>query len=147
MTRLSLSTMLVASAMVGACAVGPRYEAPKPPAVLIASPEQQRFDADAVLRDWWRQFEDPQLDALIERELASNHDIRIAQARLLEARAAQGEAELDRWPAVTAGAFKTRSLAQGNGVPAEARTLAQSSRVGFDASWEIDLFGRLQRLR
>ena len=146
MTRLSLSTMLVASAMVGACAVGPRYEAPKPPAVLIASPEQQRFDADAVLRDWWRQFEDPQLDTLIERELASNHDIRIAQARLLESRAAQGEAELDRWPAVTAGAFKTRSLAQGNGVPAEARTLAQSSRVGFDASWEIDLWGRLQRL-
>ncbi len=146
MRRLSLSSMLVASAMLCACAVGPRYEAPKPPTVHIASPEQQQFDADAVLRNWWRQFEDPQLDALIERELASNHDIRIAQARLLEARAALREAELDRWPAVTAGAFKTRSLAQGNGIPAEVRTLAQSNRVGFDASWEIDLFGRLQRL-
>ncbi|WP_395349306.1 efflux transporter outer membrane subunit [Variovorax sp. UC122_21] len=142
---LSLSTLATALLLAG-CAVGPRYAAPETSPVTIAAPERHLFAPDAVQRDWWRQLEDAQLDALIERALAANHDIRIAQARLLEARAVQDEAELDRWPTVTMGASKTRSIAQGNGVPAEARTLAESSRLGFDAGWEIDLFGRLRRL-
>lgn len=132
--------------VLAGCAVGPKYAAPNDAPVAIAAPERALFAPDAVQRDWWRQLDDPQLDALIERALAGNHDIRIAQARLLEARAMQTEAELDRLPVVTLGASKTRSIAQGNGVPADARTLAQSSRAGFDAGWEIDLFGRLQRL-
>ncbi len=62
-------------------------------------------------------------------------------------RATQTEAELDRLPVVTAGASKTRSIAQGNsGTQPDVRSLSQSSRAGFDASWEIDLFGRLKRL-
>lgn len=142
---LSLSTLATALLLAG-CAVGPRYAAPETSPVTIAAPERHLFAPDAVQRDWWRQLEDAQLDALIERALAANHDIRIAQARLLEARAVQDEAELDRWPTVTMGASKTRGIAQGNGVPAEARTLAESSRLGFDAGWEIDLFGRLRRL-
>ena len=136
----------VALLLLAGCAVGPHYEVPVDAPVSIAAPEQALFAPDAVQRDWWRQLEDPQLDALIERALTANHDIRIAQARLLEARAAQTEAGLDRWPTVTLGASRTRSIAQGNGTPADARTLAQSSRAGFDAAWEIDLFGRLQRL-
>ncbi|WP_208510406.1 efflux transporter outer membrane subunit [Variovorax paradoxus] len=140
---LSLSTLATALLLAG-CAVGPRYAAPETSPVTITAPERHLFAPDAVQRDWWRQLEDAQLDALIERALAANHDIRIAQARLLEARAVQDEAELDRWPTVTMGASKTRSIAQGNGVPAEARTLAESSRLGFDAGWEIDLFGRLR---
>ncbi|OEZ27200.1 efflux transporter outer membrane subunit [Variovorax boronicumulans] len=132
--------------VLAGCAVGPKYAAPNDAPVAIAAPERALFAPDAVQRDWWRQLDDPQLDALVERALAGNHDIRIAHARLLEARAMQTEAELDRLPVVTLGASKTRSIAQGNGVPADARTLAQSSRAGFDAGWEIDLFGRLQRL-
>lgn len=147
MTRLFNTAPFVLGALVLAgCAVGPTYTAPSDAPVAISAPERSLFANDAVQRDWWRQFDDPQLDALIERALAGNHDIRIAQARLLEARASQTEAELDRLPVVTVGASKTRSIAQGNGTPADARTLAQSSRAGFDASWEIDLFGRLKRL-
>ena len=147
MTRLLDTAAFVLGALVLAgCAVGPTYTAPSNAPVAISAPERSLFANDAVQRDWWRQLDDPQLDALIERALAGNHDIRIAQARLLEARASQTEAELDRLPVVTMGASKTRSIAQGNGTPADARTLAQSSRAGFDASWEIDLFGRLKRL-
>jgi len=146
-TRLFNTAPFVLGALVLAgCAVGPTYTAPSDAPVAISAPERSLFANDAVQRDWWRQLDDPQLDALIERALTGNHDIRIAQARLLEARASQTEAELDRLPVVTLGASKTRSIAQGNGTPADARTLAQSSRSGFDASWEIDLFGRLKRL-
>jgi multidrug efflux system outer membrane protein len=148
MNRLfSYAAPLALGALVLAgCAVGPTYTVPAEAPVTLSAPEQSLFANDAVQRDWWRQLDDAQLDALIERALAGNHDIRIAQARLREARATQTEAELDRLPAVTMGASKTRGIAQGNGTPADARTLAQSSRAGFDASWEIDLFGRLQRL-
>ncbi len=148
MNRLfSYAAPFALSALVLAgCAVGPTYTAPSDAPVAITAPERSLFAGDAVQRDWWRQLDDPQLDALVDRALAGNHDIRIAQARLLEARATQTEAELDRLPVVTASASKTRSIAQGNGTPADARTLSQSSRAGFDASWEIDLFGRLRRL-
>lgn len=133
--------------VLAGCAVGPAYTVPADAPVAISSPERALFANDAVQRDWWRQLDDPQLDALIERALAGNHDIRIAQARLLEARATQTEARLDRLPVVTAGASKTRGIAQGNnGAQPDVRSLSQSSRAGFDASWEIDLFGRLQRL-
>ena len=142
----TLAPMLLPLALLAGCALGPRYATPPAEPVAIAAPEQALFSSDAVQRDWWRQLEDPQLDVLIERALAHNHDIRIAQARLAEARAATDEAALDRWPAVTFGAERTRSIAQGNGLPPEARTLAESSRAGFDAAWEIDLFGRLRRL-
>lgn len=145
MTVRTFSFAVLALALAG-CAVGPTYTPPDETPVAIAAPERALFASDAVQRDWWRQLEDPQLDALIERALAANHDIRIAQARLREARASQAEAGLDRLPAVTFGADTTRGIAQGNGIPAEARTLAQSSRAGFDAAWEIDLFGRLKRL-
>lgn len=147
-TRLFFHTapFVLGALVLAGCAVGPTYTAPSDAPVAISAPERSLFANDAVQRDWWRQLDDPQLDALIERALAGNHDIRIAQARLLEARASQTEAELDRLPVVTLGASKTRSIAQGNGTPADARTLAQSSRAGFDASWEIDLFGRLKRL-
>ncbi|SFQ56490.1 outer membrane protein, multidrug efflux system [Variovorax sp. OK605] len=133
--------------VLAGCAVGPTYTAPADAPVVISAPERALFANDAVQRDWWRQLDDPQLDALVERALAGNHDIRMARARLLEARATQTEAELDRLPVVTASASKTRGIAQGNnGAQPALRSLSQSSRAGFDASWEIDLFGRLQRL-
>lgn len=142
----TVSFLLGALALAG-CAVGPTYVAPVDAPVAISAPERALFADDAVQRDWWRQLDDAQLDALIERALAANHDIRIAQARLSEARAVQAGAELDRLPVVTLGASRTRGIAQGNdGTQPALRSLSQSSRAGFDAAWEIDLFGRLQRL-
>jgi multidrug efflux system outer membrane protein len=79
--------------VLAGCAVGPDYKAPADAPVAITAPERSLFADDAVQRDWWRQLDDPQLDALIDRALAENHDIRIAQARLLEARATQTEAQ------------------------------------------------------
>ncbi|MGY6270173.1 efflux transporter outer membrane subunit [Achromobacter denitrificans] len=142
--RCGAAPLLAALAAAG-CAVGPDYQAPQSPPVALASPEQALFSADRVQRDWWKQLQDPQLDRLIGLALERNLDIRIAQARLAESRAVLDEKELDRLPAVTLDGRYERSLSQANPGPAAGRNLAESYRAGFDATWELDLFGRLRR--
>lgn len=89
---------------------------------------------------WWRQLGDPGLSALIEQVSAANIDLRSARARLLEARARRAMAGAALVPAVGASATGRRS----SGTPG-----AQSSNTlyaaGFDASWELDIFGATRR--
>ena len=144
--RLRATAAALALALVAAgCAVGPDYQKPQSAPVTLASPEQALFSNGQLQRDWWKQLQDPQLDRLIGLALERNHDIRIAQARLAESRAVLDEKELDQLPTVTAGGRYERSLSQANPGPEGERNLARSYRAGFDASWEIDLFGRLRR--
>ena len=135
---------LLATLALAGCAVGPDYQTPQAAPVTLASPEQALFSADQVQRTWWKQLQDPQLDRLVDLALSRNHDIRIAQARLAESRAVLDEKELDRLPAVTLDGRYERSLSQANAGVAGQRNLAQSYRAGFDATWELDLFGRLR---
>ncbi|MNK38996.1 Outer membrane protein OprM precursor [compost metagenome] len=145
-TRLRRGALALLAALAAAgCAVGPDYRKPRPAPVVLASPEQALFSTDQLQRDWWKQLQDPQLDRLIGLALARNHDIRIAQARLAESRAVLDEKELDQLPAVTLDGRYERSLSQANPGVAGQRNLAESYRAGFDASWELDLFGRLRR--
>lgn len=136
---------LAAAAALAGCAVGPDYRAPAEAPVRLASPELALFSHERVQREWWKQLQDPQLDRLIALALARNHDIRLAQARLAESRAALHEKTLDRWPAITASGGYERSLSQLNPGAAGERNLARSYRAGFDAAWELDFFGRLRR--
>ena len=141
MTRLVLATLL--AAFVAACAVRPPYQAPTvaPTAMRNADPAlvvEQAFDAK-----WWGQFEDPVLDDLVTRALAANHDVRIAVARVDQARAFFDDVKLDRFPTVIAGAEATRQNAAIPGFSDEPRTIA-TYRAGFDAFWEIDVFGRIR---
>ena len=142
---LRAATMLLTALALAGCAVGPDYQPPQSAPVALASPEQALFSTDQLQRDWWRQLQDPQLDRLIDLALSRNHDIRIAQARLAESRAVLDEKELDQLPAVTLDGRYERSLSQANAGTAGQRNLAQSYRAGFDATWELDLFGRLRR--
>ncbi|KRP69755.1 RND transporter [Pseudomonas paralactis] len=139
--------LLVCSAWMTGCTVGPDYRASNEPAVeLTQSPDTALYSSTRVQQDWWRQFQDPQLDALIDQALARNHDLRIAQARLLEARAVLDQRQLDQLPTVTASGAYSRSLSQANPGPSGERNLAKTYQAGLDAQWELDLFGRLQRL-
>jgi outer membrane protein, multidrug efflux system len=114
--------------------------------------------APSDLAQWWRSFADPQLDRLIERAATANLDLRIAEARVREARAQRGIVAGERYPTVNgSGAYARREPSE-NG--AEARLfspitgligLSKSGlgyelyQLGFDASWELDLFGRVRR--
>ncbi|HLK64533.1 MAG TPA: efflux transporter outer membrane subunit [Bryobacteraceae bacterium] len=106
---------------------------------------------DPAMEQWWKSFHDPELDSLIARAVRANIDLKMAASRLLEARAARGSARADLLPSVesanslervrgglTQGIFRPNAGSQSSLLaPFETNIFQQ----GFDASWEIDLFG------
>ncbi len=144
------AALLVPIFAVTACTVGPNYTRPAP-----LPPEQIRLQ-EAVTNgsiaptplpaDWWRLFDDPELDRLVTQALAHNTDLRVAAANLQRSRALLSGTRADRLPTSTASAQYTRSRSQvrsGAGAP-QAITTDYFS-LGFDASYEIDLFGGVSR--
>lgn len=140
---IRIAVVLLAAATITGCATLRPYHAPEvaPPQLVNVDPQlvsAQPFDAR-----WWRQFEDPVLDALIVRALTANHDIRIAVARLDQARAIFDQQALNRYPRVPVGASAERRRQQIPGFTEDAQTIS-TYRLGFDAFWEVDLFGRVR---
>jgi multidrug efflux system outer membrane protein len=145
--NLSGGVLGLMSVVLAACAVGPDYERPEVPiADEFVTPSSIGVDTGEVDREFWRGFEDPLLAELIEDALRANHDVRIALARLREARALRGETRFDVAPTVTAGASAVDARASARQAP-----LPNASRdqdyydAGFDAFWELDFFGRVRR--
>ena len=125
-----------------ACSLRP-YVAPtvSPATFRNADPAltvEQSFDPR-----WWQQFEDPVLDDLVTRALAANHDVRIAVARVDQARAFFDDVALDRFPTAVAGASVDRRDQAIPGFSERPRPVT-TYRAGFDAFWEIDVFGRVR---
>ncbi|MGK5028999.1 efflux transporter outer membrane subunit [Janthinobacterium sp. MDT1-19] len=132
--------------LLAGCVVSPAYVTPGTPDVHLASPQQAQFapGASAVSETaWWTFFDDARLSQLIASALEHNLDIAQAQANLLAARAVFDERRLDELPAVTSQAGWQRQVQQNT---ADSRAASASTRVGFDAQWEIDLFGRLAHI-
>lgn len=146
-----ISFLLVASLLAGCTvAVGPNYHPPTlaVPAHWSEAPRGGVTDTATDVVEWWKTFKDPQLDSLIERAVAANHDLRMATARLREARAQRGFASWDLAPTVDAqGSFRENRLSKNaqtfQGLKLDTRTYD----AGFDAGWEIDLFGGKRRAR
>lgn len=137
---------VMAALLLSACAtVGPDYVAPETPSAdRFSNAADAGFTAEQIEIQWWKRFQDAALDALIQRALSANHDMRIAAARLKEARAIYRDAELDRFPTGSASASAQR------GRNSEAQALGgdrdlELYSLGFDATWELDLFGRVRR--
>jgi len=140
--RYARATLLAALLALGACAVGPVYHQPATQAV-VAHNVDARFTDAAPGAAWWGQFGDPVLADLEARALAGNLDLHIAVARVRAARAAFTQAEFDYAPHVQLDGSYTRGKEQQPGFT-EQRIDIKSSSVGFDAAWEIDLFGRVR---
>lgn len=142
--RLSL---LAVSAVLAACAAGPDYEQPETPTPdQFVNAEPAQFSTAEVEREFWKSFGDDPLNALIEQALQANHDIRIATARLREARAIRGQARLDFAPTVTASGGSTEARASERQAPLAGVERNQDYYdAGFDAFWELDFFGRVRR--
>lgn len=145
MTTWVRGALLVSALVLAGCAnVGPNYHAAK-----IAAPQLQGLDAaqenNAQFQaTWWKQFNDPILDALIQRAAANNLDLRIAVARLHEARALLSGAKSEQPPTIDTGVNYTRSRGQQPGFGTQRQTVT-TYQAGFDASWERDLFGGVRR--
>lgn len=136
--------------VLAGCTVGPTHTSPPPyaPQAWTESLDPGMTADAADLRAWWRSFHDPTLDALVDRALAGSLDLRDAAARVRESRALRGVTAAERLPAVDArgSAALRHSSATSEGGPGGAPGDTNDAYdVGFDASWEIDVFGRVRR--
>ncbi|WP_028081922.1 efflux transporter outer membrane subunit [Solimonas soli] len=139
---------LLAGAALAACSAGPDYQAPQLPAARAdAGVDVSLYDAGEPPAQFWSVFGDAGLDALEARALSANHDLRIALAHLNQARALRREVFLDDLPTVTAGAGWAKTQQSADQLPGETREQRRSELYGggFDAAWELDLFGRVRR--
>lgn len=140
------------------CAVGPDYHKPDLPVPVAWTEAQQQGVATRTveLTRWWTKFNDPLLDSLVARAVTSNLDLRLAEARIREARASRAVAASGAWPTLDVSGSYTRNRASENaiGAPAQGAVVAPSGsanldqnlyRSGFDANWEIDVFGGVRR--
>ena len=136
--------VLSVAALLGACAVGPDYRAPETAATPFVAAQTAGVDEQPFEAAWWEQFQDPVLDELVERALADDLDLKIALARVTEARAVFGAARRDRWPGVSAEAARSESRGQQPGFTTD-RVTVESYDAGLATLWELDLFGRVRR--
>ena len=144
MNALRLSLIAGISLMAAACAVGPNYKAPATPPAAFQNADPAAFTAANPEAEWWKAFGDPVLDQLVGQALSANLDLKIAVARVGEARALFTEQKLDLLPHVTADGTYAKSNEQQPGSNGR-RVESQAYQAGFDAGWEIDLFGRVRR--
>lgn len=140
---LRYSLLVAALALAGCVTVGPDYHAGKPVAPQLTLDAAGETNA-SFQAAWWKQFNDPVLDALIEHAAANNLDLRIAVARLHESRALLSGARSDYLPTIDTSASYQRSRGQQPGF-SDQRSTTTTYRAGFDASWELDLFGGVRR--
>jgi NodT family efflux transporter outer membrane factor (OMF) lipoprotein len=155
MCRISASCAF--AALLSACTVGPDYRRPvesAPTQWQAPTPAAQVVDNSAVsiapvvddaqsLAAWWRWFDDPLLNELVEEGFRQNLDVRAALARVHLARADRRSVAAGGGPALGLAVGADR---QQNPLPGLAEGLAFSLyEAGFDARWELDIFGRQRR--
>ncbi len=133
---------LVIATLLSACAaIAPPASAPLPaglvPSTWHADPASAAQDATS-LADWWQRFGDPQLSSLVTQALLSNTNVQSARSALLQARAQADVQRAGLGPLVGASASAQRSRSGGNDA-------GNRFQVGFDASWEPDIFGGNRR--
>ena len=116
--------------LLTACTVGPNYQRP-----VVAVPDawRQTSATAPVSLEWWEQFQDPELRELIREALETSHDLRIAVARVDQARAIAGITRSDQFPQIGVGAAASKNRHSDHYIAAA------------DLSFEVDLWGRLRR--
>lgn len=138
---------LAVSTLAG-CAVGPNYRAPDAlaPDGFRSATGVDLYGSSDIEPAWWNQYGDPLLVRLVEESIRGNLDLRVALANLNEARAIRFQTALTLLPIVPANADYTReklSRSQLRGAPGGRGF--DFFETGFDATWELDLFGRIRR--
>jgi NodT family efflux transporter outer membrane factor (OMF) lipoprotein len=138
--------LLVVFATLTGCMVGPNYQEPRTNlSSSFANQDQPGLSNRDAEVFWWRGFNDEKLNQLVDLAIAGNHDLRIATARLREARALWSEAEFDRFPTVTSQGSYSRQRQSEVRAPGVRDRDLDLYNIGFDATWELDFFGRVRR--
>jgi NodT family efflux transporter outer membrane factor (OMF) lipoprotein len=133
---------------VTGCLVGPDFRPPQTKVPSAWTETAAALPSEPPLQDlvyWWTTFNDPVLSSLVERAIQSNLDLKLAQARIRQARAARNVTAAGLGPTVNAGSSYTRS---GSAVETPSGTENNTSnlyRTGLDSAWELDIFGGVRR--
>lgn len=138
--KITFFTPALLSLFLVSCMVGPDFTTPRPempPSWEISAPPASQKDN---LAQWWRIYQDPQLNKLVSRALNANLDLRTAVIRIVEARASLINTESALLPSLDSSLGTTRGSTKG------LSSTANSSYSGsLDVSWELDLFGGNRR--
>jgi len=141
--------VLVVTGLLVGCTVGPSYRRPEVPVPATwRQAEQPGVSLGvATVTDWWQTFQDPVLDRLVQRAVAANLDLKVATARVREARALRGITAADRVATVTASGTAARVRESEHVTPRPPGFDVEHDffQVGLDASWELDFWGRVRR--
>jgi multidrug efflux system outer membrane protein len=141
MKRLSLALPLCLT--LGACAVGPDYAGPSLslPAKWGNAPASKRPLVSKALDEWWKRLGDGTLNRIVEEAVAGNLDVASAKARIREARATRRQAVGALFPSLDGAGSATRSRTSAATSSTGSNITSSLYQAGFDASWELDLFG------
>ena len=146
MNKSAVLTLILVG--LSGCTLGPDYARPE-----IDSPAAWRIDApaanDLAASEWWRQFNDPVLDTLVEDSLRGNLDVRIAAARVDQFLGALNATRSQLYPQIGYGADASRAQASRIGqppLPPGADPYFSLYQASLGTAWQVDLFGRVRRL-
>jgi NodT family efflux transporter outer membrane factor (OMF) lipoprotein len=149
--KLTIAMAAIFLAFLAGCAVGPNYHLPK------ASASSQQWTSPLVggetngaadLATWWKNFCDTNLDSLVAVAIQSNLTLRVAEAHVREARAERDVASGNFWPSVGSSGSYSRNRYSANSFPPLPSGIPLDYNLynaGFDAAWELDIFGGTRR--
>ncbi|ESY64024.1 MULTISPECIES: efflux transporter outer membrane subunit [Mesorhizobium] len=146
LTAKGLLLPAFAAVLLSGCVVGPDYQKP-----LLAMPaswsgqQATKPAKPAQLSKWWQRLRDPELNALVEEAVAGNLDVATARAKIREARASYRQSVATLLPSADGSGSATRNRAAATSSGTTTSTSYDQYQAGFDASWELDLFGANRR--
>ena len=139
-----LALLLVTLLVLAGCTVGPDYVRPE-----VDTPEDWRYvieDASGTVNvQWWKQFDDPVLDGLIQQALEGNKDVRIAAARVEEFAARVDIIRAGFYPQIGYGGSVDRNSSSRETLPAGMSRINDSYLASLNVGWELDVWGRIRR--
>ena len=142
-----LPVVVIGLILSGCAAVGPNYTEVEPDAPIKWHTElaggltTEELQPETLAR-WWAVLNDPELESLVKRAVKGNLDLKNARARIREARALRGVSRSDLFPTLDASGSATKSRSSENsGTGKEIKLYS----AGFDAGWELDIFGGTRR--
>lgn len=144
--RKFITVIFIALTLAG-CMVGPDYQRPTVETPLSWRVEE-KYAQDLANTAWWRQLDDPVLNELIATAISENKDILIATARVDQFAARYGVVRADLYPQLGASAqFGQQQVTEksGNSLPSGYNTVTGNQQAVLNASWELDIWGRIRR--
>ncbi|MDB5736751.1 MAG: outer membrane protein [Sphingomonas bacterium] len=157
---IALSALLASAMLLAGCTVGPNYAGPPASPASKAAVFARAGDAPVTptppLARWWEALGDPTLNALVTSALAANPDVAVVEARLRQARASLRLARANQAPTISPTAIYAHAhlpgINLGNSDSSDSSSNSSNGssdlnfyNLGFDASWEVDLFGGQRR--